>query len=102
MNRLKLNQALARKRRGLRFLLVSAVGFTFVAVIDGCVGIAGGRPMTIVLVVLFFFVTGVQWSCYLSLLSSVQTLEVVRDAMEEQGQEEFVSKTQPPPTPPSR
>ena len=102
MNHLKLDRALARKRRALRILLISAVGFTFAAVGEGCVGVAGGRPLTIVLVISFFFATGVQWSCYLSLLSSVQTLEVVRDAMEEQSQEEFASKTQPPPTPPSR
>ena len=101
MKYLKLDQALARKRRVLRFLLISAVGFTFAAVGEGCLGIAGGRPMTIVLVIFFFFATGVQWSCYLSLPSSVQTLKFVRDAMEEQSQEEFASKTQPPPTVPS-
>jgi hypothetical protein len=102
MNHLKLDQALARKRRALRFLLVSAVGFTFVAVVDGCVGIAGGRPLTIVLVIFLFFATGIQWSCYLSLLSSVQTLEAVRDAMQEPSQEEFAGKTQPSPVLPSR
>jgi hypothetical protein len=102
MNRLKFERALARKRRSLRLLLVSAVGFTFVAVADGCVVVAGDRPLTIVLAMLLFLGAGVQWSCYLSLLSSVNTLEVVRDATEEQSQEEFVSKTRPPPTPPAR
>ena len=102
MNRLKFEQALARKRRALRILLISALGFTFVAVVDGCVAVADGRPLTIVLAMFLFVVTGVQWSCYLSLLSSVNTLEVVRDATEGQSQEEFASKVQPPPTPPAR
>lgn len=101
MNHLKLDQALARKRRALRFLLISTVGFTFLAVVDGCVTAVAGRPPTIVLAMFLFFGAGVHWSCYLSLLSSVQTLEVVRGAMEEQSQEESASKTQPPPTPPS-
>ena len=55
MNNLKLDQALARKRRALRILLISAVGFTIVAVIDGCVGMAGGRPVTTFLIIFIFF-----------------------------------------------
>jgi len=102
MNRLKFEQALARKRRALRILLISSVGFTVVAVLNGFVVVAVDRPLTIVLTMFFFFGTGVHWSCYLSLLSSVNTLEVVLDAMEEQSQEEFASKAQPPPTLPAR
>lgn len=98
MSGLKFEQALARKRRALRFLLISAVGFTFVAVVNGGVTIADGRPLTTVLTMFLVFGAGVQWSCYLSLLSSVNTLEVVRDAMREPSQEELVGKTQPPPT----
>ena len=96
MNGLKFEQALARKRRALRVLLISAVGFTFVAVVDGCMTVAVGHPLTTVLAMLLFFGAGVQWSCYLSLLSSVNTLEVFRDAMQEPSQEELAGKTQPP------
>ncbi len=88
MNRLKLEQLLARRQRALRPLLIGAIGFTLIAVGDGLLAVEDGRPLIILLDMFCLTVAAFHWSSYLGVLSSISTLKVVQDAMDEQSQEE--------------
>lgn len=88
MNRIKLEKALQGTRRDARRLLIVAWGMTLVAVVDGCVAVAVGRPLIILLDVFLFFGAAFQWACYLSVCSTMSALKHVQDAIHDEGQPE--------------